>query len=72
MKHFFILLLAILIEASTVFAQTVVYSSGKVSVVQDAQGWRILQGEDVVAHGDGILDMTNLPPAFMSFVNFYA
>lgn len=72
MKHFLIFLLAVLMEAGAVFSQTVVYSSGKVSVVQDALGWRILQGEDVVAHGDGILDMTNLPPAFMSFVNFYA
>ena len=49
----------------------VVYQDRNVSIeVED--GWRILHGSEVVAFGDGPMDVNNLPPAFKGLLDIYA
>lgn len=66
-------LIAVLImSAGMAQAQQTVYYNGNVSIVQNHDGWQILLGTTVVGHGDGVLDVTNLPPAFKNMLDFYA
>ena len=49
----------------------VIYQDRNVSIeVED--GWRILHGSEVVAFGDGPMDVNNLPPAFKGLLDIYA
>ncbi len=49
-----------------------VLTQGNAKIYQDTEGWAIYHGKVVVAHGDGVLDITNLPPAFKDFLDYYA
>lgn len=54
------------------FAQQI-YHQGNVSIMQKGyDGWQILHGSDIVAYGDGKLDVSNLPPAFLDLLDYYA
>lgn len=66
------LLLVVLLTTATAWAQQTVYQDGNVSIVQNSGGWQILIGKTVVGHGDGTLDVNNLPPAFQDMLQFYA
>lgn len=48
-----------------------IYRDGNVRVVLE-DGWKIYHGDLQVAHGDGMLDMDNLPPAFKALIDNYA
>ena len=48
-----------------------IYHEGNVRVVLE-DGWKIYHGDIQVAHGEGILDMDNLPPAFKAVIDNYA
>ena len=67
-----IVLLTLSAFANSVLAQQTVYTNGNVSIIQNADGWQILHGKTVVGHGDGILDINNLPPAFQYMLELYA
>lgn len=64
--------LFILISAECAHSQTEVYSNGNVRIVQESDSWQVLHGTNVIAHGDGTLDVGNLPPAFQDFLEYYA
>ena len=51
---------------------TTIYKDGFVKVEQLAQSWQVVCGNKVVAHGNGILDINNLPPAFQDLLDYYA
>lgn len=73
MKKFYILTLCILcIFAKTIYAQQIVLTKGNVNVVQNADGWQILLGNNILGHGEGVLDIENLPPAFIDMLNYYS
>jgi hypothetical protein len=65
-------LFVILMNVEQVFAQTEVYSNGNVRIAQNSDGWQVLHGTNVIAHGDGTLDVGNLPPMFQDFLEYYA
>lgn len=48
-----------------------IYHEGNVRVVLE-DGWKIYHGDIQVAHGEGTLDMDNLPPAFKAIIDNYA
>lgn len=48
-----------------------IYREGNVRVVLE-NGWKIYHGDLQVAHGEGSLDMDNLPPAFKAIIDNYA
>ncbi|MBR2194171.1 MAG: C10 family peptidase [Salinivirgaceae bacterium] len=54
------------------FAQQTVYTNRDVKVVQYPDCWQIISDDDVLGHGDGILDIDNLPPAFVYLLENYA
>ncbi|MBO4603131.1 MAG: C10 family peptidase [Salinivirgaceae bacterium] len=54
------------------FAQQTVYINRDVKVIQYPDGWQIISGDYVLGHGDGILDIDNLPPAFEFMLENYA
>ena len=55
------------------FAQSnPIYQNGHVSIIQSPEGWQMLHGENVVGHGEGNLDINDLPPAFQSLLDNYA
>lgn len=54
------------------FAQQTVYINRDVKVIQYPDGWQIISGDYVLGHGDGILDINNLPPAFEFMLENYA
>ena len=54
------------------FAQQTVYINRDVKVIQYPDGWQIISGDYVLGHGDGILDIDNLPPAFEFMLESYA
>ena len=64
--------LFILISAECAHSQTEVYSNGNVKILQLSDGWQVLHGNNVIAHGDGTLDVGNLPPMFKDFLEYYA
>ena len=66
------LIAVFIMSAGMAQAQQTVYYNGNVSIVQNHDGWQILLGTTVVGHGDGVLDVTNLPPAFKNMLDFYA
>ena len=69
MKRFSIVLLGLFLCAC--LSAQVVYQDRNVSIeVED--GWRILHGNQVVAFGDGPMDVNNLPPAFKELLKIYA
>lgn len=70
-------LLAILLFAlysGTASAQSgnLILTQGNVNIYQNADGWVIYHGNAVIAHGEGNLDITDLPPAFQDFLDYYA
>ena len=70
-------LLAILLFAlysGTASAQSgnLILTQGNVNIYQNADGWVIYHGNAVIAHGEGTLDITDLPPAFQDFMDYYA
>lgn len=70
-------LLAILLFAlysGTASAQSgnLILTQGNVNIYQNADGWVIYHGNAVIAHGEGTLDITDLPPAFQDFLDYYA
>ncbi len=73
-KHLLFLaaLIMIAINATRVNAQTEVYADGNATILQLADGWQVLHGSNIVAHGDGVLDVKNLPPAFKDFLYYYS
>ena len=76
-KNSFLLHLAMLlilsVMAQQAYAQTTeVYSDGNVRIIQQPDGWQVMHFAKTVAHGDGIIDVNNLPPAFKDFLDFYA
>lgn len=54
------------------FAQQTVYINRDVKVIQYPDSWQIITGDYVLGHGDGILDIDNLPPAFEFMLESYA
>lgn len=64
-------LLAFII-ANSVCAQTTIYENGNAKIVQTDGGWEVLHGTNQVAHGNGTLDLTNLPPMFQDYLEYYA
>ena len=54
------------------FAQQTVYINRDVKVIQYPDGWQIISGDYVLGHGDGILDIDNLSPAFEFMLENYA
>ena len=54
------------------FAQQTVYTNRDVKVVQYPDGWQIISDDYVLGHGDGVLDIDNLPPAFEYLLENYA
>ena len=54
------------------FAQQTVYINRDVKVIQYPDVWQIISGDYVLGHGDGILDIDNLPPAFEFMLESYA
>lgn len=74
LKSFFksrILFLAICVVVTVNCFSQEIYSNGNVRIVQDG-GWKLYHGDIVVAYGDGVLDMDNLPPAFKAIIDNYA
>ena len=69
---FFFALLTVTINADYVFSQQTIYSNGNVKIVQNSDSWQVLIGETMLGHGDGVLDVDNLPPAFQNMLSFYA
>lgn len=49
----------------------VIYQDGNVRIEQN-DGWKMYHGDVLVAHGDGMLDMDNMPPAFNAILDNYA
>jgi len=49
-----------------------ILTQGNVNIYQNADGWVIYHGNAVIAHGEGNLDITDLPPAFQDFLDYYA
>lgn len=68
----FLLMLFFVSGVATAQTGNIVYSDGNVSIVQQTDGWRVMHFKKVVAHGDGIIDTQNLPPAFKDFLDHYA
>lgn len=69
---FFTALMMVAINATRVSAQTEAYTNGNATILQHTDGWQVLHGTSIVAHGDGVLDVKNLPPAFQDFLDYYA
>lgn len=72
-KHTIKMLAALLLTTlvSAVSMAQVIYQDGNVSIIQ-ADGWKILHGDQVVAYGDSPLDLDNMHPAFKAFIDAYA
>ena len=68
----FLLMLFLVSGVATAQTSNIVYSDGNVSIVQQTDGWQVMHFKKVVAHGDGIIDTQNLPPAFKDFLDHYA
>ncbi len=70
---FIITAMMILFGNNILFAQSnPIYQNGNVSIIQSPEGWQMLHGENVVGHGEGNLDINDLPPAFKSLLDNYA
>lgn len=70
---FIITAMMILFGNNILFAQSnPIYQNGNVSIIQSPEGWQMLHGENVVGHGEGNLDINDLPPAFQSLLDNYA
>lgn len=72
-KHTLKMLAALLLTTlvSAISMAQVIYQDGNVRIIQ-ADGWKILHGDKVVAYGDSPLDLDNMPPAFQAFIDTYA
>lgn len=72
------LLLALLTVLTTISGNAiaqdsnVIYQDGNVSIIQLQDGWQVKHFSNIVAHGDGVLEIKNLPPAFQDFLDVYA
>ncbi|MCR5455763.1 MAG: C10 family peptidase [Bacteroidales bacterium] len=68
------ILLVLSLSSNIAHAQTSneVYSDGNVSIVQQQDGWQVKHFDQIVAHGDGILNTQDLPPAFQDFLDYFA
>ena len=71
---YFTLTLLLMLASGIANAQTgtEVYSDGNVRIIQQPDGWRVTHGKHIVAHGDGVLPVKKLPPAFQDFLDYYA
>ena len=63
------LILSLFVTVNTLAQE--IYNEGNVRVVLE-DGWKIYHGDIQVAHGEGTLDMDNLPPAFKAIIDNYA
>lgn len=63
-----LVLLASTFCASNLYAQSgrIVLQKGNAKIYQQDATWQMWHGNEVVAHGDGILNVNNLPPGFIS------
>lgn len=71
-KIFFGIFFIICITSTATFAQNIIYKNGNASLVQYPETWELLHGNTIVGHGNGTLDVNNLPPAFKSLLDYYA
>ena len=55
-----------------VFAQTTVFTKGNVKIEQNSDGWQMLHGRDVIAHGDGAINVGNFAPLVQNIIDHYA
>ena len=53
-------------------AQKTIYNNGNVKIVLFDGEWRMMHGDNVVAHGDGPININDLPPAFNDILQYYA
>ena len=56
----------------SVSAQQTIYANGNVSIIQNPDGWQMLHGKTIVGHGEGVLDIDNVSPAFRSILDYYS
>ncbi|MBO7565487.1 MAG: hypothetical protein J6T60_00100, partial [Bacteroidales bacterium] len=68
------LILILTLISGTAIAQSAheVYTDRNVRIIQQTNGWLVMHFDAIVAHGDGTLDIKNLPPAFQDFLDIYA
>ena len=50
--------------STTAFAQVVLMQKGNAKVVQYPDGWRLMHGNEVIAHGDGAFNTKKVHPLF--------
>ncbi len=68
------LFLILAFVSGTAIAQSAneVYTDRNVRIIQHPDGWQVMHFDAIVAHGNGTLDIKNLPPAFQDFLDIYA
>lgn len=66
------LMFALTVNTASAQSGKLILTQGNANIYQDTDGWAIYHGKAVVAHGEGILDINNLPPAFQDFLDYYA
>ena len=74
MKRILLNLIALLTFSTfsiNVLAQQTIYTNGNVSIIQNSDGWQMLHGKNIVGHGEGVLDIDNVSPAFRSILDYY-
>lgn len=69
----FVLAMLLMLASGVANAQNAeVYSDGNVRIIQKPDGWQVMHFGNIVAHGEGVLAVKNLPPAFQDFLDVYA
>lgn len=61
-----------LLIAISAQSQTTIYHNGNVSLIQYPTGWQMLHGTTIKAYGDGVIDPSNMPPAFVNILDHYS
>ncbi len=61
-----VLLLALIFCATGIFAQNgrLVLEKNNARIYQQADGWKMYHGTEIVAHGEGSINVGNMPPMF--------
>ena len=71
-SFFSLIIIAALSWSYDAQAQTTVFAKGNVSIVQSSDGWQMLHGRNVIAHGEGNIDVNNFAPTVQGIIDQYA
>ncbi|MBR2887976.1 MAG: C10 family peptidase, partial [Bacteroidales bacterium] len=63
---------ALTLISSNLYSQTTIYHNGNVSLIQYPNGWQMLHGTTIKAYGDGVIDLSNMPLAFVNILDHYS